>query len=38
MNEENIGLNSTWKKALLQRKNRNKTESKTIVSLYLDKT
>ena len=37
MNEENIGLNSTWKNNLLPHgKNHNKTESKTTVSLYLD--
>ena len=36
---ENLNLDSTWKKSLVPRgKCHNKTESKTTVSLYLDKT
>jgi hypothetical protein len=38
MNKENIGLGSTWKNTLVPRgKCHNKTETKTTVSLYLDK-
>ena len=39
MNEENIGQSSTWKSKLVPRgKSHNKTDSKTTVSLYLNKT